>query len=358
VQLDRFWLADFRNYTDAEVAPAPTGITVVVGRNGEGKTNLLEAVGYLATLKSFRGAPGEALIRNGVERAIVRGELTRDGRRLLIEAELRSTGRDRVQLNRQAVRRVRDLQDALHVTVFAPDDLVLVKGGPQHRREYLDDLLVSLHPRHDAVRSDVERILRQRNALLKQAGGRLSPEIVSTLDVWDAKLASAGSQLAASRETLIGTLQPKVTGLYDQLAERSAHVTLVYQRSWAGPLADALADARQDDVRRAITTVGPHRDDVALCIGELPSRTHASQGEQRSLALALRLAGHDAVSDVLQSPPVLLLDDVFSELDPDRSEALLACLPAGQALLTTAAAIPPQANPALVLKIEEGKVLS
>jgi DNA replication and repair protein RecF len=203
----------------------------------------------------------------------------------------------------------------------------------------------------------VERILRQRNALLKQAGGRLSPEIVSTLDVWDAKLASAGSQLAASRETLIGTLQPKVTGLYDQLAERSAHVTLVYQRSWAGPLADALADARQDDVRRAITTVGPHRDDVALCIGELPSRTHASQGEQRSLALALRLAGHDAVSDVLQSPPVLLLDDVFSELDPDRSEALLASLPAGQALLTTAGAVPTQASPALVVKIEEGKVL-
>jgi DNA replication and repair protein RecF len=357
VKLEHLWLADFRNYVDAEVAPAPAGITVIVGQNGEGKTNLLEAIGYLATLKSFRGAPGEALIRSGAQRAIVRAEVTRGGRHLLLEAELRIAGRDHIQLNRQVVRRLSDLQDALHVTVFAPDDLVLVKGGPQHRREYLDDLLASLHPRHDSLRSDVERILRQRNALLKQAGGRFGADVVSTLDVWDAKLASVGSQLATAREALVETLLPKVGALYDKVAEREAKVTLVYQRSWAGPLADALAAARADDVRRAITTVGPHRDDVAIWIGDFPVRTHASQGELRSLALALRLGGHDAVAEALQSPPVLLLDDVFSELDPDRSEALLASLPAGQALLTTAGAVPTQASPALVVKIEEGKVL-
>jgi DNA replication and repair protein RecF len=358
VELDHLWLTDFRNYADAEVTPAPTGITVIIGRNGEGKTNLLEAVGYLATLKSFRGAPGEALVRGGAERAVVRAEAARGGRQLLIEAELRPAGRDRIQLNRQIVRRVRDLRDALHVTVFAPDDLVFIKGGPQHRRDYLDDLLVSLHPRHDSLRSEVERILRQRNALLKQAGGRLAPDIGSTLDVWDSKLASAGTELTEAREGLVATLQPLVSALYDQVAERTARVMLAYQRSWAGSLAEALVASRQTDLRRALTTVGPHRDELAVAIGPFPARTHASQGEQRSLALALRLAGHHAVSEVLQSPPVLLLDDVFSELDADRSEALLAALPKGQALLTTAGAPPAQARPERILKIEEGKVLS
>jgi DNA replication and repair protein RecF len=357
VQLDHLWLTDFRNYADAHVTPAPAGITVIIGRNGEGKTNLLEAVAYLATLKSFRAAPGEALIRSGHEQAVVRAQLTRESRSLLLEAELRATGRDRVQLNRQVVRRVRDLRDALHVTIFAPDDLVLVKGGPQHRRDYLDDLLVALHPRNESLCSEVERVLRQRNALLKQAGGRLTADIVSTLDVWDAKLASAGTELATAREGLVEHLLPGVKGFYDRVAERTASVGLVYQRAWAGSLADALAAARQDDVRRAVTTVGPHRDDLAVAIGSFPARTHASQGEQRSLVLALRLAGHEAVSEVLQSAPVLLLDDVFSELDAERSEALLDALPDGQVLLTTAAAPPVHARPALVLKIEEGKVL-
>ena len=359
MHLDRLWITDFRNYEAAELTLAPAGLTAIVGNNGEGKTNLLEAVGYLATLRSFRGAPGEALVRRGAERAIVRAEGDRDGRRLLIEAEVHPTGRDRVLVNRQPLRRTRDLLGALQVTVFAPDDLAVIKAGPQGRRDYLDDLLVALQPRHDVLRTDVERILRQRNALLKQAGGNPRPaaDIVTTLDVWDQKLAETGTALAEAREALVARLRPELAAVYDRLAEREAHTAAVYQRSWVGPLAAALAGARTDDLRRGVTTVGPQRDDLLVTLGGLSSRTHASQGEQRSLALALRLAGHLLVTRDLGTPPLLLLDDVFSELDGDRSAALLESLPAGQALVTTTGPLPAPAQPDLVLKIEAGKVL-
>ena len=226
MHLDRLWITDFRNYLTAELAPAPVGLTAIVGNNGEGKTNLLEAVGYLATLRSFRGAPPEALVRTGAEAAIVRAEAERDSRRLLIEAELRPDGRDRVQVNRQPLRRTRDLLGALQVTVFAPDDLALVKAGPQGRRDYLDDLLVALHPRHDALRSDLDRILRQRNALLKQAAGNPRPpaDIVTTLDVWDPKLADTGTAVADARAGLLVALGPELASVYDHVAERAAHV--------------------------------------------------------------------------------------------------------------------------------------
>ncbi len=359
MHLDRLWITDFRNYLAAELAPAPTGLTAIVGNNGEGKTNLLEAVGYLATLRSFRGAPAEALVRAGAEVAIVRAEADRDGRRLLIEAELRTNGRDRVLVNRQPLRRTRDLLGALQVTVFAPDDLALIKAGPQGRRDYLDDLLVALHPRHDALRNDLDRILKQRNALLKQAGGnpRPPPDIVTTLDVWDQKLAETGTAVADARHHLLTTLGPELSTVYDRVAERAAHVVVDYQRSWRGPLGDALAAARVDDLRRGVTTLGPQRDDLIVTLGGLPSRTHASQGEQRSLALALRLAGHLLVTRELGGPPLLLLDDVFSELDADRSAALLESLPAGQAFVTTAGHLPAQAHPELVVRVEGGKIL-
>jgi DNA replication and repair protein RecF len=359
VYLDRLWITDFRNYLTAELAPAPSGLTVIVGNNGEGKTNLLEAVGYLATLRSFRGAPPDALVRIGADQAIVRAEADRDGRRLLIEAELRPNGRDRVQVNRQPLRRSRDLLGALQVTVFAPDDLALIKAGPQGRRDYLDDLLVALHPRHDALRSDLDRILKQRNALLKQAGGNPRPaaDIITTLDVWDQKLADTGAAVADARAGLLVTLGPELAAGYDRVAERAAHVTVAYQRSWHGPLADALAAARGDDLRRGVTTLGPQRDDLIVTLGGLASRTHASQGEQRSLALALRLAGHLLVTRALDGPPLLLLDDVFSELDADRSGALLDSLPPGQALVTTAGQLPSHAHPALVVRVEGGKIL-
>jgi DNA replication and repair protein RecF len=359
VRVDRLWLTDFRNYESADLVLAP-GLTVVVGDNGEGKTNLLEAVGYLASLSSFRAAPDDALVRQGTERAIVRAEADRDGRALLIEAEIVASGRNRVQVNRQTLRRARDLLGALRASAFSPDDLVLVKGGPAERRRYLDDALVALHPKNDQLRADVDKVLRQRNALLKSCGGRLDGDAGFTLDVWDARLAELGTALADARVELVDRLRPLLASSYDQLARTPTAVDVAYVSSWRdgdGGLAAALAECRRDDVRRGLSLVGPHRDDVAITLAGRPSRTHASQGEQRSLALALRLAAHALVTDVTGSAPVLLLDDVFSELDPGRSAALLRLLPPGQALLTTAGHVPDEARVERRLRIEAGKVV-
>lgn len=356
MELQRLWLTDFRSYPEAEVPFAP-GLTAIIGENGQGKTNILEAVGYLATLSSFRGAPTDALLRQGAAQAIVRAEGVREARHLLIEAELNRSGRNRIQVNKQRLTRARDLLGALRVTVFAPDDLVLVKGGPGERRAYLDDVLVAERPARDTLRTDLDKILRQRNALLKQSGGRLTPDIESTLDVWDAKFVAAGEQVAAERVALLDRLRPIMATAYDRVAQVAAEVTLDYVAPWrAGGLAAALAEARRDDLRRGVSTVGPHRDEVELRIGGLPARTHASQGEQRSFALALRLASHEAVTDATGTPPILLLDDVFSELDPGRSDALLIHLPKGQTVLTAAGGLPPGADPELVLTVSGGSV--
>ena len=360
------WLTDFRNYTAARLDLAP-GLTAVVGANGEGKTNLLEALGWLATLGSFRGAPTEALVRRGAPFAVIRALAEREGRELLVEAQLQPNGRNRVQVNRQPLRRARDLLGSLRVTVFTPDDLAIVKDGPAERRRLLDDALVSLAPRHDALRADVERVLRQRNALLRSAAGRLDETAAFTLDVWDAKLAEAGAALVASRLDLLARLRPVLAATYDALARHPARVTATYEAAWRGgdaaaaaaleaDLAAALAGARRDDVRRGVSTVGPHRDEVALAIGDGPARTQASQGEQRSLALALRLAAHHVVTAATGSAPVLLLDDVFSELDPERSAALLAELPDGQTLLTTATSLPPGTCPDRTVRLRGGAI--
>jgi DNA replication and repair protein RecF len=356
VQLRELWLTDWRSYASAELGFAP-GLTALLGDNGEGKTNLMEAVAYLATLSSFRGAPNEALVRHGAELAVVRAEGERDGRALLIEAEVRPTGRGRVQVNRQRLSRARDLLGALRVTVFSPDDLELVKGGPAGRRRYLDDALVARQPKLDALRSELDRVLRQRNALLRQAGGRLTPGIEATLVVWDAKLTEAGEALAAARAGLVEELAPVLAEAYDQVAGRSAAVRARYVAPWREEgLAAALVGVRRDELRRGISLVGPHRDELELVLDAMPARTHASQGEQRSLALALRLAAHRVVTEATGSPPILLLDDVFSELDPDRGAALLAHLPAGQTLLSSASGLPPGAEPELVLRVRGGEV--
>jgi DNA replication and repair protein RecF len=385
--LEHLALTDFRSYVDAEFGPAPTGITVVTGPNGAGKTNLVEAVAYLSTLRSLRGAPPAALVRSGAGSgggsdggsgvAVVRSRVRHGARLLTIDAELHAVGRDRVQVNGQPLRRTRDLLGALQVTVFSPDDLALVKGSPGERRSYLDDLLVALQPRRDSLLLELERVLKQRNALLKSVfstgwrPGRALPEDVRvTLDVWDSKLAEVGEALAAARTALAADLSPLVAEAYAALAAGSAApsrlpIRLSYEMSWPGPLAAALAAARDDDLRRGVTTVGPQRDDLLLSIGGLPARTHASQGEQRTLALALRLAGHRLLAAAIDSSPVLLLDDVFSELDPARADALLANLPAlsdTQAILTTAGALPAGAAAAGVVaarfRVEDGKLLS
>lgn len=340
MRLRKLWVTDFRNHEHDELELAP-GLTAVVGPNGAGKTALLEAIGFLSTLSSFRGAGGDLLVRAGQGSAVVRGEVERDGRELLIECEI-TGGRTVVQLNRQRGAKRRELLDALRVSVFTPDDLVLVKGGPGERRRFLDDAMVQLAPRDDALRLELERVLRQRNTLLKQAGGRLTEEVGLTLDVWDQKLAAVGEEIAARRRAIADDLVEPVSEAYERLAGTAVEVGVTYQPSWSPELGlgAALAASRDEDLKRRVSTVGPHRDDVALALAGLPARTQASQGEQRSLALALRLGVHRLVTDRVGAAPVLLLDDVFSELDAGHSRALIELLPAGQALLTTAGELP------------------
>lgn len=348
MQLTTIWLTDFRSYESLEL-PLETGLTAIVGPNGRGKTNVLEAIGMLSTLKSFRGAPTESLVRRGAQSAFVRAEGLRDDREVLIELEL-TKGRTRAQVNRQRLKRSSDLLGALRTTVFAPDDLALVKQGPSVRREYLDDVLVALDPKNDALLREVDKVVRQRNALLRQSHGRLDEAGLSTLDVWDQKLGSAGAQLTSLRENLVQTVLPLLHDAYALLAGAPSDISASYERSWqTETLADALAEQRDNDVRRGVTTVGPHRDELALRLNGLLTRTEASQGEQRTLALALRLAGHQLTTNVLGEPPLLLLDDVLSELDPDRATALLNNLPPGQVVITSASDLPPAAKPDRVL---------
>ncbi len=354
MHLQHIWLNDFRSYPTVDLE-LPQGLTAFLGRNGQGKSNMLEAVAYLATLESFRGAPADALVRRGAASAVVRGQVLTDGREQLIEAEINLSGRNRVLVNRQRLQRARDLVEALRVTVFAPDDLELLKGGPQVRRSYLDTALVVERPATDAVRSGFEKALRQRNALLKQSKGRLDEAAALTLEVWDQKLVESGEELTRLRQDLAARLGPVVTRAYQDVAGTEARVTLRYVSEWTDQgLAAALTRSRPDDVRRGTTLVGPHRDDLLVELNDMPSRTHASQGEQRSLALGLRLGVHRLVADRTGVPPVLLLDDVFSELDHDRSAALLAALPAGQTLLSSATDLPPGASADLVLQVTTG----
>ena len=355
----RLELVDFRNYAHAAFDFQP-GTTAVVGLNGQGKTNLAEAMAYLATLDSFRGAPLDALIRVGAESAVVRATVVHDdGREVLVELELSRSGRNRVLVNRQKLGRVRDLLGVMRVTVFSPDDLVVVKEGPGGRRRFLDDVLVALALKYDALRLELDRIVKQRNMLLKQVSGRLSDETAMTLDVWDSKMAEVGDQFGHARAVLVARLTPLVGLAYEQLADRPTSIELRYEPLWRQRgLGVALAEARADDVRRGVSSVGPHRDDLELFIDGMPARTHASQGEQRTLALALRLGAHRLVTDKAGSAPVLVLDDVLSELDPGRCEALLRHLPSGQVVLTTAGVLPEAAHPDAILRIEAGMVMS
>lgn len=365
--IGRVSMNDFRNYLGADIALVP-GLTVVVGANGAGKSNLLEAIGYASCLSSFRGAPVEAMVRDGCERASVRVEGERAGRALLVEAEMTAGGRGRAALNRQPVRRAADLAPAFRSSVFSPDDLELVKGSPALRRRYLDDTLVAIHGRNDLVRRELERIVRQRGALLRQAASArvVSDEILGTLDVWDAKLAETGEVMAAARHALVTRLGPIVADTYGHLAGSSggADTVLAYEAPWREKgLATSLLEVRPEELRRGVSLVGPHRDDLALGLGSMPARTQASQGEQRCLALALRLAAHDLVTEAAGEAPLLLLDDVFSELDDARSRSLVKLLlgertglPAAEQTVLATAVLSAGIKPDRVVRVRDGVI--
>jgi len=354
VSIRHLELADFRIFHAAHVGPEPEGTTVITGPNGTGKTSVLEAFAYLATRRSFRGAPPEAMVRSGAERAIIRTEIDRVDSPTLVEAEIVPTGRSRTRVNRKFVAGRKELAVAAPCTIFSPEDLAIIGGGPKGRRDLLDDALALLDPEGARAADETDRVLRQRAALLRQAGGRNTADVAATLDVWDQRLADAGKVLVAAREGLVADLGPLVGAAYRRLAgegERDV-VEQGYEKSWAGDLLDALDASRTDDLRRGVNTVGPHRDDLRLAIDGREARTHASQGEQRCLVLALRLGVHELVRTRTSLVPTLLLDDVFSELDPERSKALVAELPVGQSLLTTAAPLPRGIEVARVVAVE------
>jgi DNA replication and repair protein RecF len=347
----RVELADFRSYERVAVDLDP-GVSVLVGQNGMGKTNLIEALGYVATLDSHRVATDAPLVRSGAVSGVIRCAIVHDGRELLVELEIVPGKANRARLNRSPVRRPREVLGALRMVLFAPEDLELVRGDPAARRRYLDDLLVARQPRYAGVRADYDRVIKQRNALLRTAyltrkvGGTRGQDL-STLAVWDQHLASHGAELLAGRLELTAALEPHLTKSYDAVAAGRAAASIGYtsplgealvpdRASLEQALLDALQERRSAETERGVTLVGPHRDDLTLMLGDLPVKGYASHGESWSFALALRLAAYDLLrSDGIE--PVLVLDDVFAELDAGRRDRLAALVSdAGQLLVTCA----------------------
>jgi DNA replication and repair protein RecF len=389
VHLSRLALTDFRSYAEADLTLGP-GITTFTGFNGQGKTNLVEAAGYLATFASHRVATDAPLIRQGTDRAILRAVVVSAGRDSLLEIEINPGRANRVRLNRAPVPRPREALGVLRCVLFAPEDIAVVKGDPDQRRRYLDDLLVAMRPRYAGIRADYERVLRQRTALLKSAKGRgaIPP---GALEVWDDHLVTAGAQLTAGRLRLVRELRDLVTSSYSAVSGTERDTDLRYRMSqsagqppaapWgaaaggesadgtapdpepdieklAGTLREALALRRRAELERGVCLVGPHRDELELGIGGLPARGYASHGESWSLALALRLAGYQLLR-AGGDDPVLMLDDVFAELDSTRRERLAELVADAEQVLVTAAV--PEDVPAGLsgarFRVEDGVII-
>lgn len=356
-------LGDFRSYPVAELA-LEEGVTTLVGLNGVGKTNLVEAVGYLASLSSHRVSQDAPLVRHGAERAVVRGAVVREGRETLVELEIVPGRANRARLNRTSVR-PRAVLGSLRTVLFAPEDLSLVKGDPSDRRRFLDDLLVSRQPRWAGVRADYDKILRQRNALLRAAApgrgqGRRRADAPAptpeTLEVWDDHLALVGGQLLYARLRLVRDLRPLLTEGYTRVSAAVGEARATYRSSLQEATASAIEDGevfspeelrdlmletmaqrRGAEIDRGVSLVGPHRDDMVLTLGDMPAKGYASHGESWSFALGLKLAAYHLLRHDLGDDPVLILDDVFAELDVRRRERLAEMVADGQQVLITAA---------------------
>ena len=351
-------LVDFRSYAGLEIEFEP-GVCVLVGPNGHGKTNVVEAVGYLATHGSHRVAQDQPLVRIGAQSAVIRAAVHHEDRSVLLELEINPGKSNRARVNRNAVAKTRDALGYLRTVLFAPEDLALVKGDPAHRRQFLDELLVARTPRLAAVRADYERALKQRNALLRSAAqmrraNRGAAVDMSTLDLWDGHLASAGAHLLAARLDLVEALNPLVGKGYGTIAGRDSAI-LEYRASFElsttrgtpvdeSALHDALIAAliagRKEEIERGMTLVGPHRDELALLLdhghGPVPAKAYASHGESWSFALSAKLAAFELLrAEAIE--PVLILDDVFAELDSSRRAQLAQVAASAQQVLITAA---------------------
>jgi DNA replication and repair protein RecF len=377
-------LHDFRSYPEADVALGP-GVTSFVGRNGQGKTNLVEAVDYIARLASHRVAGDAPLVRHGAEHAVVRAVVVRDGREALLEVQINPGRSNRARLNRSPLPRARELLGLVRTVLFSPEDLALVKGDPSERRHFLDDLLVQRAPRFAGVRADYDRVLKQRNSLLKTArpagrgagGPGRRDALLATLEVWNTHLARTGAELLAARLDLVEDLRPHVATAYRAIARDASRTdaTMTYKPSLALPdrpdgapatdrerlTAALLAEVerrRDEEIDRGISLVGPHRDDLTLMLGPLPVKGYASHGETWSTALALRLASYELLRST-GDDPVLILDDVFAELDLDRRDRLATLVSGAEQVLVTAA-VPDDVPVALAgarRDVVDGKVL-
>jgi DNA replication and repair protein RecF len=354
VYVDHLQLADFRSYDGVDVSLS-AGVSTFVGANGQGKTNLVEAIEYLSTLSSHRVAADLPLIRAGAERAILRARVRAgldDPRRLQLEIEITPGKANRARLNRSPLPRAREIVGVLRTVVFSPEDLAIVKGDPSERRRFIDDLAMARWPRMAGVRADYERVLRQRNTLLKSLSGRArgthpSADAAATLEIWDSQLARVGGEILQARLATLTDVMPQVSKVYADLAPTNNEATAEY-KTWltmgeaclrdelTDLLLQAMKERRSDEIQRGASLVGPHRDDITLSLGTLPARGYASHGESWSFALALKLGSfHLLRSEGVE--PVLVLDDVFAELDVTRRERLAMGVSAAEQVLVTAA---------------------
>jgi DNA replication and repair protein RecF len=346
-------LHDFRSYPAVEVEIGP-GVTAFVGRNGQGKTNLVEAIDYLSRLASHRVAADAPLVRKGADQAVVRAAVVRDERRAVLEIEINPGRSNRARINRSPLPKARELLGLVRTVLFSPEDLALVKGDPSERRRFMDDLLVQVSPRYAGTRADYDRVLRQRNSLLKSAGvARRSgasaeaarESALSTLAVWDARLAELGAEMMRRRRQLVEDLTPLVGKAYEAVARGAGRddAVMTYRPSFELEDGDlepqilaAIEARRRDELDRGMSLVGPHRDELTLALGELPVKGYASHGESWSFALALRLASYDLLR-AGGDDPVLILDDVFAELDTGRRAQLADLVADAEQVLITAA---------------------